>query len=221
MKTIAVILPVNNPEMITQNDLDKYQKENYRYNLTYINSHLKELNSAEDANAVIQPTIEAVVNAEQAGVDAAIIFAFGDVAVKEASSQVVIPVMGTGKYAIHVAAEICEKAFTILPGKLQHNAFIEPLVTSMGLARKFLLASHSPNLFPSEIRLDFDLTISKLYDAACKEIEAKEIDTFTMGCTCFMGMAKPLQAKLQKKYQRKIIVVDPGEIAFAIARELT
>ena len=53
-----------------------------------------------------------------------------------------------------------------------------------------------------------------------REIELSNVDTFTMGCTCFMGMAKPLQFKLQKKYShKKIIVVDPGEVAFAIINQ--
>jgi len=111
MKTIAVILPVYNPEMITQKDLNKYQSQNHRYVLSYINTHLKELNSVDDANAVIQPTIDETIAAEKRGADAAIIFAFGDVAVKESSKQVAIPVIGTGKYAIHVAAEICGKSY--------------------------------------------------------------------------------------------------------------
>jgi len=222
MKTIAVILPVNNPEMITQKNLDKYQSQSYRYVLSYVKTHLKELNTIEDANAVIQPTIDAVVASEKQGADVAIIFAFGDVAVKEASQQVGIPVMGTGKYAIHVAAEICQKAYTILPGKLMHNAFIEPMVTEMGLSQKFLLSDHAADLFPAEIRLDPSLAVSRLYEAACKEIDEKDIDTFTMGCGCFMGMAKPLKAKLNEKYKgkKKIIVIDPAEVAFAIAREL-
>ncbi|MCK4607997.1 MAG: hypothetical protein KAT71_00810 [Gammaproteobacteria bacterium] len=222
MKTIAVIVPVNNHKIITQKDFDRYQGQNHRYIVSYINTHLRELNSEADANAVIQPTIDEVIVAEKRGADAAIIFAFGDVAVKESSKQVSIPVLGTGRYAIHVAAEICDKAYTVLPGKLQHNAFIEPMVAEMGLTQKFLLADHSPDLFPGEIRLDPDLAILKLYETACKEIETKGVDTFTMGCTCFMGMAKPLKIKLQEKYKKqcKITVIDPGEIAFAIALEL-
>ena len=31
MKTIAVILPVNNPEMISQQELDKYQTKDCSY----------------------------------------------------------------------------------------------------------------------------------------------------------------------------------------------
>jgi Asp/Glu/hydantoin racemase len=222
LKTIAVILPVNNPEMVSQQFFDHYQDIKCRYVLTYIKTHLKELNTADDANAVMQPTIDAVMAAEKKGADAAIIFAFGDVAVKEASKQVAIPVLGTGKYAIHVAAEICESTFTVLPGKLLHNSFIQPMVAEMGLTKNFVLSTHDADLFPAEIRQDPALAISRLFDAACKEIGTKGIDTFTMGCTCFMGMAKPLKAKLQEKYkgQRKISVIDPGEIALAIAREL-
>ena len=222
MKRVSIILPVNNKEMISQQDFAPYQTEQCHYDLSYADTDLKELNSVADGEAVIQPTIDKVIAAEQSGAEAAIVFCFGDIAIKEASQQVNIPVLGTGKYAIHVAAEICNKKYTILPGKAAHNDFIQIVIQETGLTNKFVLAKHGVDLFPSEIRNNPELTVERLYHIACQEIDENEVDTFTLGCTCFMGMAKPLQAKLQTHYQdqKKIMVIDPAEIALSIASAL-
>lgn len=220
MNKISVILPVNNKEMFSQEELDTYQTDDTYYELSLIDTPLTELNSAEDGQAVIQPTIDKVVEAEKNGAKAAIVLAFGDVAVKEAGRAVQIPVIGTGTYATHVASEICDKGYTVLPGMRIHNQFIQQMVSDINLGNKFVLCDDEVGLSPSQIRMDPELTVERLFNSACSMIDEHGVDALTMGCTCFMGMAKPLQARLNAHYQgqKKCIVIDPGEVAFSLAR---
>ena len=67
-----------------------------------------------------------------------------------------------------MAAEICDKYYSVLPGKLHHNDFIAPMIKEMRLNEKFILSAHSADLFPAEIRLDPNLALARLYEAACK-----------------------------------------------------
>ena len=60
----------------------------------------------------------------------------------------------------------------------------------------------------------------KLIAAATPEILEKEIDTFTLGCGSFINISKPLQEALSKKFKRPIIIVDPIQTPFNIAKVL-
>lgn len=52
-----------------------------------------------------------------------------------------------------------------------------------------------------------------LFAAAEMEIKEKNVDSFTLGCGCFYGMAKPLEVELRKRYGNHITVIDPVEAA--------
>lgn len=220
MKTIAIVMSVNNPEMFSQSDFEKYQTETCYYKLYYADTPLKEINTEEEADSVLPLTVQTIQKAEQEGASAAIVFCFGDIGITEAKEAVQIPVMGAGKMSVQLANELCRNQFTILPGKLVHNQFINAMVSGMNLQKNFKLAEHDVGLLPSEIKDNPD-TIDKLFIAACAEIDKNQMDTFTLGCTCFIGLAKPLQEKLRAHYKtNKINVIDPAEVTLAAAKLL-
>ena len=65
MKKITVILPIYNPEMLTQADLDAYQTTDCCFELCYADTKLKELNTQADADAVLPSVLEKMVAAEK------------------------------------------------------------------------------------------------------------------------------------------------------------
>lgn len=149
-----------------------------------------------------------------------IVFAFGDVGIQEGRELVSIPLMGLGKPAVHMASLLCQHRFTVIPGKLSRNTFIEELVLEENLQHKFISATHAANLNPSEIRKNSSSTLDALVSAASEEIIKKDIDTFTLGCGSFIHFAKPIQQELRKRHNKLITIVDPVSVSFGIARGL-
>lgn len=219
MKTIAVILPVNNPEMITSKDLESFQTKEHYFELHYLDTHLREIKSVNDANAVLDLTLKKIQEVAAKGAAAVIVYAFGDLGIKEGKALVNIPVMGLGKSAIHMASILCRKHYTVIPAMLAHNGFINDMMREENLGAKYIEATHSPELTPAEIRQDSQL-LEKLITTASLEITEKDIDTFTMGCGCFIGVAKKLQDALSKKHKRPIMVVDPMEVPLNLIKSL-
>jgi len=219
MKTISVILPLNNQEMLNQTDLEPYQSNNHYFKLSYIDTPLKELNNIIDASTVVPLVLQKIQGVAHEGVAAVIVYAFGDVGVKEARGLVSIPIMGLGKSAVHMASMLCRHRYTILPSMLNHNAFIEELVFEEGLQRKFIPASHSIELSPMQLRKN-SAVLEKLVEVATIEYQEKGIDTFTLGCGCFINVAKKLEAALREKLQQPITVIDPVDVPFNLIKSL-
>jgi allantoin racemase len=189
------------------------------FQLSYVDTKFKELNTEEDAAQVIPLVLQNIVEAERAGASAVIVYAFGDVGVKEGKYLVSIPVMGLGKAATHMASLLCRNRYTIIPGQLAHNSFIAALVAEENLEHNFILASHAIHMNPAELKGN-PLTLKRLIEAASAEIIEKNIDTFTLACGGFIGVAKPLEHELRKLHDKPIIVIDPVDVPFKVAMAL-
>ena len=74
-------------------------------------------------------------------------------------------------------------------------------------------AKNAPEISPAQIRGDKKI-LDKLVMLASREIRENNIDTFTLGCGSFIGIAKPLQDLLRKEFGNDINVVDPIAITF-------
>lgn len=218
MKTIYVIVPYNNPEMLNQKDLDPYQSEDYYFKVTYANSNLKELNTASEVLEVTPLVVERIKEAEKNGAAAVIVFAFGDVGVKESKNLVSIPVMGLGRPAINFASVSCDSSYTVIPMQLAHNSFVESLVKEEGAQNKFILSKDAVNKRPLEMKNKAE-ALQSLTAAARKEIKQNNVDTITFACGSVMGMGRLLEEKLSEEFTG-VKVVDPVEISFEIAKAL-
>lgn len=219
MKTVRVILPINNPEMLSECDLQPYQSENCFFELSYIDTHLKQLTKPEDAAHVIPLVTKRALEASDNGASAIVVYAFGDLAIKESRDAIKIPIMGLGRAAMHMASILCQRNFTVIPGQLDHNDFIQTLIKENNLQEKFICASHSVEMDPMEMKGN-PLLLERLINVANIEIE-KGVDTFTLGCGGFINIAKQLQNALRKKHgNQAITVVDPIEVSLRIAAAL-
>ena len=219
MKTIAVILPLNNPDILKQADLDSYQSDDYYFKVYYIDTLLKEINTAEEAATLLPLVVKKAEQAAKEGASAIIVFAFGDLGVLESRSILNIPVMALGNAGIHKASRLTQKKFTVLPGMLAHNEFIHAMITEEKLMSNYNLAKHSPELSLAQIRKNPE-TLQKLIETASLEILKNDIDTFTLGCGSFIGISKPLENALQEKFGTSIKVVDSIDTTFELAKTL-
>ncbi|MEM9243333.1 MAG: aspartate/glutamate racemase family protein [Pseudomonadota bacterium] len=200
MKTIAVILPVNNPDILIQTDIDCYNTSDVTYQLHYADTHLKDIKSKQMAKQ---------------GAAAIIYYAFGELTVNKLRDYVDIPIVSLGREAIKQASALSKKKFTIISAMLAHNAFWQPIIDDLGVSGNYVLSQHAPNLAPAEIRQD-EALISKLASIAEKEIVMNEVDCFTLGCGSFIGTAPKLEEVLRSEFGPGIHVVDPVSVTFEL-----
>ena len=154
MRIIAVILPINNPDILKQSDLEPYQSNDVNFRLSYVDTQLREINTAEEAEVLLPLVVKKIQEAEHEGADAVIVYAFAEFGVTETEDIVKIPVMALGKAAIHEARNLSSKKFTVLPGMLAHNEFLKTMIETEKLGDNYVPAIHSPEVTPAEIRKD-------------------------------------------------------------------
>lgn len=220
MKTVAVILPVNNTDILTQKDLTSYNTADVKFELHYIDTDLREINNAADIEQVLELTIKKAQRVKAEGASAIIIYAFGELGVQELKDIIGVPIMALGAEAIRKASKKSKKKFTVLSGMLAHNQYWLPLVQSVNAQHNYVASKYAPELSPDQIRKDSDL-IHRMFTMAEKEIAANsDIDTVTLGCGSFIGAAKPLQQRLQEKFGSAITVIDPIEVTFDLVKRL-
>jgi Asp/Glu/hydantoin racemase len=218
MKEISIIMLVNNHEIFNEEDLKPYQTSGCHFNLSYPDTPLKQLNTAEEVEQVL-PLIMDMIEAASKSSSAIILYGFGDLAMNEVYKRTAVPVMSLGRIAVHVASAICRNKFSVIPGHLEHNGFIEALVKSQGLEHNFISSHGSINMDPAEIRSNTSL-LDRLIEVANVEIEQYGVGTFTLGCGSFVGVATQLQNKLREIHKQPITVVDPIEVTFNVAKSL-
>ena len=214
MKTIAVILTIYNPDILTQADLDPYNTSNIKFGLHYIDTDLREITTIEQANN-IQPLVIAKAHQQkQNGAAAVVIYTFGEQGFKALKKTLGIPVKTLGTVAIKQASAKAIKKFTILSGCLSHNDFWQSMIKEAKLEHNYMQSVSAPEITPAQIRKD-PMIIEKLAIIARHEINVNNVDNFTLGCGSFIGIADQLEAKLQQEFGPSIHVIDPIKVTFA------
>lgn len=215
MKTVAIIV-VNDPDMINQNDFIPYQTSDCYFKVYYIDKTRKEYNTAAEGEAAAAMAVAKVCQAEQDGVTAAIIYAFGDLGVKEARKLASIPIMGLGNPSIHMASMICKNHFSVIVPLLSYNEFILSMINQEGLNNKFIPINQEIGMSAAQLK-NSSQAFARLLEIAGFYIENHNIDTFIPGCGFFFGAAKPLQQELCRRYKRAITIIDPVALPLQIA----
>jgi len=212
MKTVAVILPVNNPNIVTQADLNPHNTNKIQFVLHYVHTDLKELNTLEQADSVLKLMLNKANQRSKAGDAAIIVYSFGEFGIAELT-HLNIPIMALGTEAVKQASQKAENKFTIISGCLSHNDYWPALLESTQTSHNYVKTSTAPEISPAEIRKNQHL-IKKLLTIAEHEITNQNVDSFTLGCGSFIGAAAPLQKKLREKYGNAITVIDPVTVTF-------
>lgn len=145
MKTIHIILPVNNPDMLNENDLIPFQSREHIFTLSYVNTDLIQLNTVEDVKKVIPLVSEKIEEVKKTNPAAIILYAFGDVGITSDNQNDAIPIIGLGRLAIREANAVCAKQFTVIPAQITHVPFFENLIKQEKSEDKYKSSSSSPN----------------------------------------------------------------------------
>lgn len=219
MKKIKIIVPVNNKEMLNEQDLLPYQSKECQFYLDYPDTTLKQLNKKEDAEKVWPLLLKMIEETANEKANVLIMYAFGDCAIKEAQEKLTIPVLGLGRVVVPIASALARKKFSIIPGHLAHNNFIGDLVTSLNLNHNFIPSSVDINMDPQDVKTAPEV-LERLINASSVMIENHGVDAFTFGCGTIVGYAEPLQKILREKYQTAVTVVDPLSVPLNIAKLL-
>lgn len=216
MKTIQIIMAINNHDMLNDSDLENYQTADCHFKISYPDTHLRELKNAEDVNEVMPSVMNNIKKAAHEKASAMIIYAFGDFILNETRALVSVPVMGLGRVAIPVASALCRNAFTVIPSLLNSNDFIQPMVKALHADHNFVLTEEEVGLGPAELKGN-PVAFKRLVEIASNSIEKYNVDTFTLGCGGFINVANQLEQELRKLHQKPITVVDPVATAFRVA----
>lgn len=219
MKTVAVILPINNPEILMQADLTPYNTDEVKFVLHYVDTDLKEITSPEEAEKVLLLVIDTAQQQAHNGASAIIVYGFGELGISELEKILDIPVIALGTEAVQQASQKAINKFTIISGSIHHAQFWQPLIEKTMTHHNYVVASTAPEITPAQIRKDPAL-IEKLITAAEHEIEEHDVDSFTLGCGSFIGASAPLQERLRSKYGKNISVIDPIEVTFNRIKEI-
>lgn len=216
MKTVQIIMAINNHDMLNDGDLESYQTADCHFKISYPDTHLKELTNMEEVNEVMPSVMANIKQAAKEKASVMIIFAFGDFILKETQDLVAVPVMGLGRVAIPVASALCRNFYTVIPSLINSNDFIQPMVKGLHAEHNFILTEAAVGLGPAELKGN-PVVLKRLIEIASLMIEKHNVDTFTLGCGGFIGVANQLENELRKLHHKPITVVDPVATAFRVA----
>jgi len=212
---IDIILPVNNPDILAEKDIEKLNLPNYiKCNIKLPNNKLLEITNQEEEEMAKPSIIESTIEAEKNGADAIIIYCFGEPGVDEARKLTDIPVLGIAAPAMHIARQLGKK-FSVIASVDAHCPLIENLAEKFGLKdsiSKSLSLNISPNNFNDDSLL-IDIILNKAEDF----IVNQKVDTFILGCGSMKLKSKMIKKAIQNKFGYNTQIVDPLPVSIYTA----
>ena len=211
MKNIAVILPINNPDILNQQDLDQYNTDQVQVRLIYPKTHLQELKTQQDVAEVLPLVEQAIIKAIQHQVDSIVMCGFGDICIQASNEFDDISKVGAGRITVRALESISKKKFTILPGDLSHLSFIEAVVRDEQCT-KYMAAPKATDLDPKEYKTH-PQALESIVAAAKEAIELCDVDALSIGCAGFQNLAAEVEQVLKARYQYDVNVLEPLDTA--------
>ncbi|MBU2694463.1 hydantoin racemase [Pimelobacter sp. 30-1] len=144
---------------------------------------------------VAEPSIRAIVWAEQQGYDAAVIGCFYDPfvrAAKEVTNR--MPVTAPAEACIRLAQSVGER-FSILVGRRKWIPEMEENVHRYGAERN-LASFRELGLGVTEFQVDPEVTEKRIREEAIAAVEQDGADVVVLGCTIEFGFYRRLQAEV-------------------------
>lgn len=171
----------------------------------------------EEALAAV-PTAEAIVDAAEAGADAAVIDCMGDPGLRAARERVGIPVMGPCETSMHMAAMLGHR-FSVLTVLDRLRPQFERRSLEYGVESR-LASVRSVEIPVLDLHTDRDRTLKELVSEAQLAITRDHADVLIFGCTGMMGLAGELAVALGQEGFGDVPVLDPVPLAVATAEAL-
>lgn len=162
-------------------------------------------------------TIRMVVEAEREGVDAVVIDCMGDPAMRAAREAVLIPVLGPGQTAMHVAAMLGHK-FSVVTVLRRLRPSFENAAAVHGLSSR-MASCRAVDIPVLELEADLVLTKAALVEEALKAVEDDGAEAIIFGCTGLLGCAEAVREGLLE-HGVDVPVIDPIPTAVNVAAAL-
>jgi Asp/Glu/hydantoin racemase len=216
MKIIYVIVPTNNRKMLNKEDLQPFKSSKDNLIVAYPDTRLDQLNTMADVIEVLPLMKAAITAAKEDGAAAIIINGFGDVGITKENEHDEIPMVGLGRIVVRELSKISKGKFTVLPAQPGHEAFIEGLIIEEDI-KNYIRAPAAIGLQPKEIRTS-ESALEALFTAACAAIDEEGVDSISVACASFFGLADKLQQMLCATYKKEIHVIDPLKVTLQYVR---
>ncbi len=173
------------------------------------------IETADDEARAEPDTVRQIVEAERAGVHAAVIDCMGDPGLEAARKAVSIPVLGPCQVSLHTAAMLGER-FSIVTVQPSTVALLEERVERHGVSGQ--LASVSSIDVPVlELETNMERVQALLCEHALRAVREKGADVVVLGCTGFLGVAEAIGRHLRDHTGEQVPVIDPMRLSILTA----
>lgn len=211
---ISIILPTNNPRLLTVARLEKLGlPEELEYEIIIPDNNLYEIKSADDERIAIPSIINAAKQAQNNGSSGILVYCFGEPGVNEMKSIIKnIPVLGIASSSMYTASQL-SKYWTVIATVDTHCPLIQLLVDKFGLSSQFK-ATKAINISPDALLTEED----KFYKSSLALIKETLNDdpntnAFILGCGSMSQYADNLRDIIKKEISSKVTIIDPLSIS--------
>lgn len=167
---IDIILPVNNPRILSAESVKNlYLSKEIQWEIKLPKNNLLEITCAEEEDIATPSIIDAVIQSEKNGADAAIVYCFGEPGVEESRHKVAMPVFGIASPAMLIATQL-GRYFSVIASVDEHRPLIDKLAGRFGLSAK-MKSARSINISPDKLIDSEDLLFSRVLEITKKSIE--------------------------------------------------
>jgi allantoin racemase len=174
----------------------------------------RSIESAYEEYLSVPAAAEKAIQAEKQGFDGIILGCFGDPGLEALRELLVIPVVGPGEAAMHVASMLGDQ-FSIVTVLDSVVPSLERLARVVGLDRK-LASVRAVNIPVLELRRDPGATTQRMIAESEKAVREDRADAIVLGCMsmAFMGVSGRMQESLG------VPVVNPAFVSLKLVEGL-
>lgn len=138
---ISIILPTNNPSLLTRAQLERLGiPEELEYEIFIPDNNLYEIKSSDDEKIAIPSIINAAKQAQDNGSSGILVYCFGEPGVNDIKGIIKnIPVLGIASSSMYTASQL-SKHWTVIAAVETHCPLIQLLVDKFGLSSHITFA---------------------------------------------------------------------------------
>jgi allantoin racemase len=186
--------------------------------VVYLDKGPAAIESDYDEALAVPDIVSKAVQAEQEGMDAALLDCMANPGLAAAREKVSMLVLGPASTAMHLAAMLGHKfsVITILDSRIPQ---FERHALEMGLERR-LASVRSVNIPVLELD-DYTRSTAAMIKEALKAVREDGAHVIIFGCTGMIGLEGEVKEGLRKQGITDVPVIDPGILNLKIAEALT
>jgi allantoin racemase len=214
---IRIIFPGLNANFHTKQDIKFLEHDDIHIDIVHSDVGPDSISSRAEEVLAIPGTLQKIVAAEKAGIDAVVIDCMGDPGVAQGRELVSIPVVGPSQTAMSVAATLGDR-FAVITMAEAVNPLVRQQARAYFLEEK-LCATLSVEIPPKELKCNLELTADAIYHQAKVAIKNYGADTIIFGCCGMLGCQENVKARLLKE-GLNVQIIDPLPLAVYFAEML-